>query len=238
MTTTGTFYGLGVGPGDPNLLTLRAAEVIRSVDIVFEAIGKNSKDSVSGRVVDSVKDSTAERRQLVFSMSLDTEIRSEAHRIGAQEVAEALKQGKNCAFVTIGDPLIYSTYVYLLREILKIIPDLKVETVPGITSYQAAAAKNTFTIVEDTEKLCVVPAFSEELFEDCNIARDADTLVMLKTYKTRDDIPAFLKKNGYAQHGLYASKVGAEDELFETDLQALSELPQEYLSLIIAKKNN
>ena len=84
--------------------------------------------------------------------------------------------------------------------------------------------------------MCLVPAFSEEIFKDCHIAKDADTLVMLKTYKTRDDIPAFLEENGFSSEGLYASKIGAEDELFETDLNALKDLPQQYLSLIIAKK--
>ena len=237
MNKVGKFYGIGVGPGDPELLTIRAVKVIQSVDVIYDVSSKMTKTSISGFVVDSVESCKAERKQLIFSMSLDAEVRSDAHKKGALEVVADLKAGKDCAFATIGDPLIYSTYVYLLREIQKHIPELEVETIPGITSFQAAAAKNTFTIVEDTEKLCLVPAFSEEIFKDCDAVKDADTLVMLKTYKTRNSIPKFLKENGFSTKGLYASRIGSNEELFESDLDSISDLPQEYLSLIIAKKN-
>lgn len=233
--TLGRFYGIGVGPGDPGLLTIRGAELIASVDVIFEAIGKNSKGSIAGSVVDSVSGCKADRTKLFFSMSLDNIEREEAYKENAIKVVADLKRGLNCAFVTIGDPLTYSTYIYLLREIQKTLPSLCVETVPGITSYQTAASKMNFPLIEDTEKLIVVPAFSEDMIEDFPLD-DADTIVFLKIYHNRSKLLAFLKKKGLHKSLLYAARLGLEGELVTDDFSVLEALPDEYLSLLIVKK--
>lgn len=231
----GKFYGIGVGPGDPGLLTIRGAEVIASVDVIFEAIGRNSSGSVAGSVVDSVKGCKAQRSKLVFSMSLKNHEREAAYKENALKVVEEIKEGKDCAFVTIGDPLTFSTYIYLLREIQMAVPDVEVETIPGITSYQMAASIMNFPLVEDTEKLIVVPAFSEEMLENFPLD-EADTIVFLKIYHNRSKLLEFLKENGLNKSVLYAARLGLDRELVTDDFSVLEDLPDEYLSLLIVKK--
>jgi len=144
----GTMYGVGVGPGDPGLLTLRAVEVLCRVQVVFAATGAHSQDCISGSVVDAVPGCQAERVTLVFSMAREMEDRRQAWSENAEKVADVLRQGKDCAFATIGDPLIYSTYTYLLRQVRELLPEVKVETIPGITSFQTVAARNNLPLVE------------------------------------------------------------------------------------------
>ncbi len=237
----GIFYGVGVGPGDPELLTLKAVKVLQSVDVIFEATGKNSKSCISANIANTIQ-SNAEKVRLIFSMSLDKKERSDCHRDIAETVAKSILEGKNCAFITIGDPLIYSTYIYLMREVRKIVEDenragdIEIKTVPGITSYQAAAAKLNYPLVEDQEKLCVIPAFDEESLDAINLPKMADTLVCLKTYKTKDKIIDFLSENGYSDDGIFAAKVGHEDEVLVEGLSKAKSEDKQYLSLIIAKK--
>ena len=104
----GRFYGVGAGPGDPGLLTVRAVEVLRSVDVVFHVAGVNTKKSVSGSVVDSIEDCTAERIELVFSMQKDIADRQTARTKNARSIADELENGRDCALVTVGERLLYS----------------------------------------------------------------------------------------------------------------------------------
>lgn len=237
MSKIGKFYGIGVGPGVPELLTLAAVNVLSKVDVVFEAVGVNSKESVSGKVVNSVESCDAKKIQLVFSMSLDYDEREKFWCDAAEKVVAELRNGSDCAFVTIGDPLIYSTYIYLLRKVQAILPNVEVETIPGITSFQAAAAKNNYPIVEDTEKLCIVPAFSNDQIENKAVAEVADSLVLMKIYRNRENIVEFSEQESYNGVGLYAQRIGLDGEVITEDFEKLKSIPEEYLSLMILKKN-
>jgi precorrin-2/cobalt-factor-2 C20-methyltransferase len=229
------FYGVGVGPGDPGLITVRAVEVLKSADVIFEAIGRNSQDSVAGQIVDSIGQCKARREQLVFSMAKGGPERGEFVRRNAALVAEELRKGHICVFVTIGDPLIYSTYIYLLRELQRTIEGLEVETVPGIASFQAAAARVDFPIVEDKESLCIIPAFSEEDLEGYPID-STDVLIFMKAYRTKEKIVSVLRERKIEYTGVFACKIGLDGEYVTTELEDIESLPEEYLSLLIVKK--
>lgn len=229
----GKFYGIGVGPGDPELLTLKAVKALQEADIIFEVIGPNSKTSVSGGILNSL-DLPAERHPLTFSMATDYETRHQAIEKNAQIVAESLQQGKTCAFATIGDPMVYSTYIYLRNELLTLIPELDVKTIPGVTSFQAVAAKAEIPLVEDCEKLCVIPAFSEDNIDDYQI-ETADTIVFLKSYRTRNKIIDFLNSKNMKYSAIYAARIGLDGEIICRDIAEISALPDEYLSMLIVK---
>lgn len=231
----GKFYGIGVGPGDPGLLTLRAAEVLSQVEVVFAATGARSDDCISGSVVDAVGGCTAERVILVFSMAREMRDRQQAWSDNANQVADALRQGKSCAFVTIGDPLIYSTYSYLLRRVRELLPELEVETIPGITSFQAVAARNNLPLVENRETLGLIPAWTRESTSDPQFDH-ADTVVLLKTYHHRREILEKLQDSGFDGECIYASRVGLADELMVSGIDHITQMPETYLSLIIAKR--
>jgi len=231
----GKFYGIGVGPGDPGLLTLRAVEVLCQVQVVFAATGARSHDCISGSVVDAVAGCEAERVILVFSMAREMKNRRQAWSDNAKQVVDVLQQGRDCAFVTIGDPLIYSTYTYLLRQVQELLPEVEVETIPGITSFQAVAARNNLPLVEDRETLGLIPAWTRESTGDPQFDH-ADTVVLLKTYHHRREILEKLRQSGFDGECLYASRVGLADETMVSGIDAIAQVPETYLSLIIAKR--
>ena len=109
---TGKLYGVGIGPGDPQYLTLRAADVLRSVDVVFTVISPNASNSVSQSVVDYLQP-RGEVRLQVFSMSRDKTIREEQVRANAEAIIAELRAGHDCAFATLGDAMTYSTFGYV-----------------------------------------------------------------------------------------------------------------------------
>lgn len=230
----GKFYGVGVGPGDPKLLTLQAVEVLCGVDVIFHVAGPRTENSVSGRVVDSIADCHAERVELLFSMATDKAKRTADWERNADHVVRELNAGRHCAFVTIGDPLFYSTYTYLLREVRKRLPDADVTTVPGITAFLAAASRANQPLVEDDETLTVIPAWKEELAAR-NFAKHSGTTVFLKTYRHRDRILDGLASGPTPDQVIYAARVGMEDERIVSGIEAVKKLPDEYLSLLIVK---
>ena len=140
MATPGKFYGVGIGPGDPEYLTLRAVNVFRSVDVVFTVTGPNSDFSISEAVVRSVGGVKAQFHKLVFSMSRDAKTRQEQIERNTAVIEEALSRGLDCAFATLGDAMTYSTLGYILSLLASRRPGLHTEVVPGITSYCTLAA--------------------------------------------------------------------------------------------------
>jgi precorrin-2/cobalt-factor-2 C20-methyltransferase len=232
----GILYGVGVGPGDPELLTLKAAAVLRTVDVIFDIVGPQSNLSVSARVVESVDNRHGRREQLRFSMSTDPEIRAKHVEKAAARVAAVLRQGLNAAVATIGDPLIYSTFGYLRRAVLDLLPGLRVEIVPGITSFQAAAATRGTALVEDREVLAVIPAWDREA-GDHPVLAHADTAVLLKTYRSRDAALAALERHMPGAELLYAARLGLAEETVADDRETIAQSPPEYLSLLVARRH-
>lgn len=234
---SGKLYGVGVGPGDPKLLTLRAVEVLRDVDVIFSVMGLNTKNSISGSLVDSISGCGGERIPLMFSMAKKISDRESYWQKNADLIIEKLEQGKNCAFVTIGDPLLFSTYTYVLRKITRVLRNLDVETVPGITSFQAVAASQNKAMVEDKQVLSVVPAWTSEVVTD-QILQAADTAVFLKTYQHKESILNALKRNNMDDDIIYAERMGLPEEVIIDDIDTIKARDNEYLSLMIVRKTS
>lgn len=142
MASPGKFYGVGIGPGDPEYLTLKAVNVFRSVDVVFTVTGPNSDFSISEAVVRSVGGVKAEFRKLVFSMSRDARTRQEQIEKNTAIIEGVLSRGLDCAFATLGDAMTYSTFGYILSLLLSRNPGLHAEVVPGVTSFCTLAARS------------------------------------------------------------------------------------------------
>ena len=136
----GKLYGVGIGPGDPRYLTLRAADVLRSVDVIFTVISQNASSSVSRSVVESLEP-RGEIHLQIFSMSRDKAVRAAQVQANADAIITELKAGRDCAFATLGDAMTYSTFGYVLEIIREAIPGVELEIVPGITSFATLTAK-------------------------------------------------------------------------------------------------
>ena len=233
----GKLYGVGIGPGDPQYLTLRAVDVLRSVDIIFTVISRNVSDSISKQVVDSLEP-RAQMSMLVFSMSRDNNERESQIDANAEKVIEAMEAGKNCAFATLGDPMTYSTFSYVLERIMKKHPETDVEIVPGITSFATLAAKAKTVLVENREMLRVVPSFKNDDVEKLEFPENSTT-ILLKTYRTRKALLERLKKEqakGKIREIIYGEELSMSTERIVRSLDEIAELPEAYFSMIMVKK--
>ena len=231
---SGKFYGVGIGPGDPRYLTLLAVDVLRQVDLIFTVVGRNSKFSVSRKVIDSVDQVNAEKRELTFSMARDWDQRRASVRGNAEQILVALKSGQDCAFATLGDPMTYSTFGYLLKILQEELPELECEVVPGITSFSALAAKSKTVLVEDDESLHVFPGQNVERPETIKLLPKSAN-VILKSYKNRNRLVEYFSKQEDCSL-IYGSRLCLDGEFTATDAQAITAHPDEYLSLMIIKK--
>lgn len=231
----GKFYGIGLGPGDPGLVTLRAAEALRSVQEIYSAASQQSSRSVSGQILDALPGLTACRYELSFTMSTDFAERLARIDGHALRLLASLRAGKDVAFVTIGDSMTYSTCGYLLRALLRLEPALPHEIIPGVNSWCALAAKQAVPLVEDQAPLQIVPATvapgSEELDRLLN---SGGTTVLLKCYQTRDELLRQLKERGF--HAVYGAGIGLEEEFISDDPAAVAARPREYLSMLVIRK--
>lgn len=153
----GKLYGVGVGPGDPQLLTIKALRVIKECDIIAVP-GKIAKDTVAYKIVEEICPEI-EKKELLgiyMPMTKDKKVLETSHAEGVSKLREQLDAGKNIAFLTLGDPTVYSTYMYLHGQIDE--EGYDVEIVSGIPSFCAAAARLGISIAQKAEQIHIIPA--------------------------------------------------------------------------------
>lgn len=230
----GTLYGVGVGPGDPDLLTLKAVHILNTVPKIFAACSSKNDYSISENIIRKhIGDRKVEK--LPFPMCNDQSILQEAWRDNGERVLASLRQGSDCAFITLGDPLTYSTFSYLHKTIKMIAPDLKVVSIPGITSFQAAASAANIPLSEGEETLAIVSGAKGGLKLE-QVIKTADNVVMLKTYKQFEDIYKTLENLDMVSKATFLCNLGSERQTIVRDMSHLKNSTTPYLSLIIVKK--
>lgn len=227
--STGSFYGVGLGPGDPGLVTIKALQTLKDADVIFTAVSGQSENSVSASIINALPDIRAARMELVFAMKTDWNARLSRIGHNADIILEHLKRGLDCVFATIGDPMTYSTCSYLVRALLQREPGLRTKFVPGVNSWSALAAAAGQPLVEDEQELRIIPAFRSAVLERDNTP--GVTSVYLKTYHSRD---AVLGHND-GKAIIYGERLGLEDEFITSSPSEVAGRPPEYLSMIIAK---
>eukprot|EP00831_Metopus_contortus_P000527 TRINITY_DN10199_c0_g1_i2.p3 TRINITY_DN10199_c0_g1~~TRINITY_DN10199_c0_g1_i2.p3 ORF type:complete len:287 (+),score=68.70 TRINITY_DN10199_c0_g1_i2:458-1318(+) len=236
VTNTGTLYGIGVGPGDPELLTLKAVRILGEVDVIFAAASTKNDYSTAYAIAAPHLKQDVRCIQLGFPMTKDEAELETAWKANAKIVAEVLDKGENAAFLTLGDPLTYSTYGYLQRTLLAQNPDLRLRAVPGITSFHAAASKIGLVLVESKESLLVTSGVADlaRLEEQINVC---DNAVILKAYKNFEEIKELLTRLRLADKTVLVSRLGMDDESILMDIKDAPKKPH-YFSLALVKKNN
>lgn len=153
----GKLYGIGIGPGDPELLTLKAVRLIQESDVI--AVPSEEKEkSVAYQIARQAVNEIDNKCCIGISMPMtkEKEKLEASHRTGAEKLIELIKQGKQVAFLTLGDPTIYSTYIYLHQRVLEL--GFEASLVSGISSFCAVAARLNMGLVEKAESLHIIPA--------------------------------------------------------------------------------
>ena len=151
---------VGCGPGDPDLLTVKAVKAIQNADIIMCPTSKEGKPSIALSVISSILDKTKNQEivNLVFPMTKDKKTLESTWEKNSKILAEGVLAGKNVVYITIGDPYLYSTWIYLHREILKNYPEIKITVIPGIVSMFTFASKVGISLAEGAEKFSVIPS--------------------------------------------------------------------------------
>jgi len=234
MTRYGTLYGIGVGPGDPDLITLKAIKTLQKVDVVLAAASTRNEASLALSIARPHLGQETKTLRLNFPMTRDAAVLENAWRENAATVADILDAGKSAAFLTLGDPLTYSTFGYLLR-VLALHTDAPVEVIPGITSYQAAAAFTGRVLVESGENLAVVSGVADEATLT-RVLENSQCAVILKAYKNLPTIRRVLAKLGLGDACVFVTRLGLEGEEIITGLDNLPEKPSYYSLLLVRRE--
>ncbi|MBM7623607.1 precorrin-2 C(20)-methyltransferase [Sporohalobacter salinus] len=231
----GRFYGVGVGPGDPELMTLKAKRILDKVDIICAPKSKAGKDSIALSIVDEVVSTEGKIKELIFPMTHNQDRLDKFWNEAVDGIQAELKEGQEVAFITLGDPLLYSTYIYVLKRLKNRSSAVKIKTVPGVNSFSACAAAMNQPLAEKNETLSIIPAAYD--YDNLDEILDTfDNTVLMKVARNFDEVVAKLEKLEMKENSFYVSKCGRDEELLTKDLDSLLGDELDYLSLIIAKQ--
>ncbi|MBP2072373.1 precorrin-2 C(20)-methyltransferase [Thermoanaerobacterium butyriciformans] len=218
-------YGIGVGPGEESFITLKAVKILQKVDVVVAPSSKGEGSIAYEIVKPYIKCDVV---FIEFPMTYSKEDLKAKWEENVKKIKTFLDDGKDVAFITIGDPMIYSTYIYILKRI----EGYEAETIPGISSYSAAASRLNIPIAEGNETFAVVP--SGDILEISKALDMFDNVVLMKISRRYEEIVNLLKEKNFK--GYLVIKCGHQDEEISYDLDKYIGKKIDYLSLIIAKK--
>ncbi len=243
---SGRLYLVGVGPGDPELMTVKAVRALTRCPVWAaptardDGKGESSALSIAQAAVDS-----ADRQilRLFFPMkrvALDDRadpVLLDAWHDSASAVLERLDQGLDVAFPTLGDPGVYSTAFYLLSAIQQQRPDVAISIVPGITAMSACSAGQTRPLALGDDVLAVVPAaFADERLR--RILCDLDAVVLMKVHRQMDSLIPLLEELGLVEQAVLIECAGLPQERVYTDIRALRGQKLHYFSTMLIRKKN
>jgi precorrin-2/cobalt-factor-2 C20-methyltransferase len=223
------FYGIGVGPGDPKLITLRAVEVLQEIEVIAIPKSKMDRESVAWEIAKSHCPSGVKMLELEMPMTSDEEVLRTAWQNAADKVSVEIQQGHSVAFLTLGDPSLYSTYSYLLTILENVLLPEQIVTIPGITAMAAAAARVNMPLATGDEPLVVLPGI-----EGLEEYEKFPNLVLMKVSRNLPEVLNRIQKAG--AQAVLATRVGQPGEEIRV-LSAQEELEKvDYLSLVLLKQ--
>ena len=228
---TNKFYGIGVGVGDPEEITLKAINTLKKLDVVILPEAKKDDGSVAYEIAKQYMKKDVEKVFVEFPMLKSFEERENARKENAKIVQKLLDEGKNVGFLTIGDTMTYSTYVYILEHLSK---KYLVETVPGISSFVDMASRFNFPLMIGDETLKVV-----SLNKKTNIEfelENNDNIVFMKVSRNFESLKEALIKTGNIDKIIMVSNCGKENQKVYYDIKDLTEDDIPYFTTLIVKK--
>ncbi|MBI2875398.1 MAG: precorrin-2 C(20)-methyltransferase [Candidatus Tectomicrobia bacterium] len=232
----GRLFGIGVGPGDPELLTVKAARILSRVPVVCVPKGKAQGSSLALAVIQELIDPGQQQiLECHFPMVRDPEEAEEFWQEAARQVLEPLQRGCDVAFVTLGDPLFYSTFIYLYRTIQELDPEIHQEIVPGVSSLHAASAVASLPLGVAGERIAILPATGDRAALRRTL-EEFDTIVLLKVSQALDEVVALLETLGLKEKAVFVQKCGMAGERVIRELDRLGGEKVDYFSLLIVSK--
>jgi len=253
----GTLYGIGLGPGDPELLTRKAVRILSTVSVIFYPSCGGKAEGFALDILQRAfadEDKAPEVARAGFRPT-PTDSRSVLERCrplsttmtrgggsvrphweqAAETVAEVLQSGQDAAFITEGDPSLYSTFVYLQTALTARLPGVTVEIVPGVSSVTAAAARALFPLALADERLAILPATYDPQFLE-QALDSFDTVVLLKVNRVMDQLIPILEKRGLLERAVLVERCGTPRERVVRDVKSLRGQRLDYFSLLLVRQ--
>ncbi|KEO81803.1 precorrin-2 C(20)-methyltransferase [Tumebacillus flagellatus] len=240
MTATtvklGTLYGLGVGPGDPELITVKAFRILKEADVIAYPKKRMGSKSYAHQIMETyIQPGEKELLGLVFPMTKDADTLQASWEKTVATIWEPLSQGRDVAFVTEGDPNLYSTWIHMARTMKSLHPDVEIHSVPGISSALGAAARLGLHLADGDEHFAIIPATDDR--ESMKQAVEShDTVVFIKVAKVMDLMIDVLTELGLDRNASVVTKVTSGEEQVWLDIHELKGQELNYLSLLVVRK--
>jgi precorrin-2/cobalt-factor-2 C20-methyltransferase len=236
VNSPGKFYGIGVGPGEQGLLPLIAWETLKECDLIFAPRATSLDYSAARRALPTNDIPETRFREIEFLMDSDRDVLRGHYAELAETLAQEIEAGKTIAYLTLGDSLTYSTYIYTLHALRARMPDLQYRTFPGITSYCALAAETNWALGEAKETVLILPC--PDAMGDLRAAIELhDVVVLMKIGKRLPDVLALLDQMGISSLCAYGHRVGMPEEAVSFNLSQLTNTDKNgYLATMLIRR--
>jgi precorrin-2/cobalt-factor-2 C20-methyltransferase len=231
----GRLYGVGVGPGDPELVTLKAKRILSRVPVIFVPLKDRKSKSYAKSIIADLISNKQKVVELVFPMLRDKKKLYAYWQEAADTIWGYLKNGEDGAFVNLGDPLLYGTFIHIWETLKKSHPQVEVEVIPGISSINAAAARALFPLASDDEPIAIISGNREDNFIRETI-KNFDTVVFMKMNNVFDRLLIILEDLKLTKKCVYVRRGTTQEEEIIYDVSKLKGAKVDYFSLLILRK--
>ncbi|MEM3382931.1 MAG: precorrin-2 C(20)-methyltransferase [Nitrososphaerales archaeon] len=240
----GKIIGIGIGPGDPELITIKALKALKTADVICVPKSRLEKTSMALSTIKHIleeREKYPEVIELIFPMIRDESELKRLWNKNAEIVADKVKKGDTLAFVTLGDPFFYSTFIYLYHRLKEMYPEIELEIIPGITSLTACSASSKIPLAEKNETVVIIPynIGSKQIEE---MAKYADNLVFMKGTKHIKDLVPILERVGFTKNStiIFAKRCTMPEE--KVIVGKLSDVQnwdicEDYFSMTVIKRS-
>lgn len=231
-------YGIGVGPGDPELVTVKGLNLLRRVPVVYVPKSSEESGSFALSVVENYLDaSRQEILDLVFPMCKDRQGLGRFWDQSCRLILDRLQKGLDVACICIGDPLFYSTFANLMSRMLRMDPGVRVSIIPGVSSIAACTAVLKLPLVQAGERLAVLPAtYDPEGIRQT--LKNFETVVLMKVNRVVDRILPILEEMGLKKQAIFVNQATTDQQEIIADLDRLRGKTLNYHSMIIVRKDS
>jgi precorrin-2/cobalt-factor-2 C20-methyltransferase len=230
----GMLYGVGIGPGDPELMTLKGLRLLKQVPVVAFPAGTAGNPGIAQQTIAPWLQINQIQLALTFPYVQDENILTQAWQTAATQVWHYLEQGQDVVFVSEGDVSFYSTFTYLAQTLQQICPQVVIQTIPGICSPLAAAAALGIPLTIRSQKLIVLPALYTVTDLETALLF-ADVVVLMKVSSVYEQVWAVLQKHRLLERSYVVERATRPDQVIYADLRDRPTLKLPYFSLLIVQ---
>lgn len=217
----GTLTGIGVGPGDPELITVKAVRVIGTTPHLFVPRAKTKEVSMALAIATPYLKPDATIHEIPFPVRSDQKSRDALWQETARSITRLLLENQDVAFLTIGDPLLYSTWIYLHEMVRKTLPEAAIRTISGVNAFSAAAARIPFALGMEKRPLLILPSGDDMAALRTALKGDA-TIAIMKVGRRLHQIISLIQEENRLAQSVFIAKAGLSGERIETDLTRLA----------------